>query len=1031
MVERELKNSISYGFVDKTPITSKLAYKDGFIAKDLSLIELAYAIDCGLTFSYQFKGNVRSAENFIATDILAIDIDYGLTISEALEQLVVKKYCSMFYTTVNHSPDHHRFRLIFVLPRTITNARELSAATRSLAQRLGGDRAATDAARMFHGCKDSNPELFDGSIDDAFLQELIADGLSIPVSESVNFDGSTSNRSDYRPEQTLMVRTRNGQMIEAVSVDVLTPIHCPFHNDHNPSAFVNKNKRKSTYIYCPRCQKTWWLSGDATASVNFDDFEQVVVGLKDDQLNKANKASLKSLFAHTLRPDNIHISSTKHLEIPELQDGITLIKSPKGSGKTTFLAGVLKDIIHRFATLEEYEENTDPEVDEPFLGKEKILLIGHRQALIGELCQRLHLNCYLDDKGREYGEVWDRRNRYGVCLDSLWKVEDRSYDIVVIDEVEQVLAHFLSDTLGEKRYGTFGIFAKMIRNAKKVVALDADLGWITFTTLTDLITTSEVPKKNKNKKKKDRMPDNVPVHIYINQMKVTDRTIHTYPNISQLIQKIKRDVAMGSRIFVCSNSKKKIKAINHSLTKLEKDLGHDVSRIIITSENSGNKEVQAFIKNITSEVLKYQVILCSPSLGTGIDISFDDDSQEIDAVYGIFENQVTTHFEIDQQLARVRNPKEVHAWVSPACFNFETEFDVVKYDFLKRTMLRSVGEGMSPYNQNTLDDFSPFIKLASMVISHQRASKNNLSQNFKKYRLSQGWSVNEVPFDEDLKTEGQAFFKVGKALANEENIQAIVTARVMDKREYDLVSDKLEDEDSVVSEEEWNAFHRTRIELFYRESVSRDLLDLDKGGKYRRAVSLYESVSLIGSTSLADLDKNNLQKTSKKTRILMDKLFVNRAAQCMLIHALLSTTPFYKKGAFDTDITFTKDDLKRFIEASIEVKSFVDTQLGINTQSDIHIKPTQHLGRILGAIGLSHKKIKDTNKDGDKVYTYQLNKNEFDSLNELVNRRKEVGRNGWDFIDQTYGFTYPTEEGDELSFLEVVSKRRSRHLQLN
>ena len=1012
MLDRKLKVSVSSGFFNKTPIKSKQAYKDGFLPYEISIIQLGEAIDHGMTFSYQFNENTRSAGNFHATDILAIDVDYGMTIEDALAHPIVQKYCSMLYTTVNHSVDQHRFRLIFVLPRTITNARELSAATRALAQRLGGDRAATDAARMFHGNNDCNPEIFENSIDENFLKELIEDGLTIPASESIAFAGSTSNRSDYRPDAGLMVKTSDGQFVDAISIETHTPIHCPFHDDQTPSAFVDRNKKNSVYLYCPKCQKTWWLTDGQPDRVRFNEFEEVVVALSEDDLPRKQKATLLEFFEHPeqIKPDNIHVTSTRHLQIPELKDGLTLIKSPKGSGKTTFLADVLKKVIQRYASLEEYEENTDPDIDEPYFGKDKILLIGHRQALIGELCQRLRLNCYLDDKNREYGDVWSRRHRYGVCLDSLWKIQDQKYDIVVIDEIEQVLAHFFSDTIGEKRYGIFGIFARIIRNAKKVVALDADLGWTTFTTLTDLIRIDPSSDRLNSPNKTQHAKKPVPVHIYINRWQQTGKIVHIYPNVSQLIQKIKQDVVSGSRIFICSNSKKKIKSLDASLKKFEEELGWDIPRIMITSENSTNKDVQSFIKNIATESLNYQVILSSPSLGTGIDISFENDRQEIDAVYGVFENQVNTHFEIDQQLARVRNPKEVHVWVSPVCYNFETEFEVVKHDYLRRNLLDSVSVGFSPFHITSNQGVDPFLKLAVMVISRERASKNYLKGNFINYRKSQGWEVDEVIFDDDLREEGRLFFKVGKDIAKEENILAVLHAPVLNKWEYDKIEDMLEDEDAIISPEEWASFQRTRLELFYREPVSREMLKRDRGGKFRRAVTMFEEFNTIGDKPYRQYLDSNSRFREKKDRKLLEKLFVDRPTQCVLIHGLLSTTPFFKKGMFDTSVVFTKEDLKKFVSASTKFKPQVDTQFKINTQRDLHLKPSQHLNKILALIGLKHVKVKAWVENGEKVYAYQLDANVLAEMRALVQRREEIGRNGWDFVDQTYGFTYPDPE---------------------
>lgn len=1030
MYEKTYKLSLSTGFINKTPIKNKLAYSEGFKPHELSLIDLAKAIDLGMTFSYQFRDEKRAAENFEASDILAIDIDYGMTIAEALCHPIVEKYCSMLYTTFNHSQDHHRFRLIFGLSRTITNAKELSDATRALAQRLGGDRAATDAARMFHGSKECNPELFEHYIDHAFLEELIADGRTIPVSESISFNGSTSNRSEYRPDPSLTVKTSDGSFIQATSIDKLTTIHCPFHDDRNPSAFVSRNQRGSVYLYCPKCSKTWWLSDGDPSRVKFNDFERMVIGLRDVDLTKTKKAPLLPMFVdpELIKPDNVHVLNEKHLKIPELKDGLTFIKSPKGSGKTTYLIDVLKDIIQKYATLEEYEENTDPAVDETYFGDERVLLIGHRQALIGELCQRLKLNCYLDDRNKEFGEVWDRKNRYGVCLDSLWRVEDRQYDVVVIDESEQVLAHFFSETLGEKRYGIFGMFTRIIRNAKRVVVLDADLGWVTFTTLTDLVRGSSKSNQSSKDKQPNKLDKHFDIQIYINQWCQSNQTIHVYPNVSQLVQKIRQDVIGGSRVFVCSNSKKKIKALDASLKKLEEDLGRSVERIMITSENSRNSDVQAFIKNIAAESLKYQVILTSPSLGTGIDITFPNNRQEIDSVYGIFENQVNTHFEIDQQLARVRNPKSVHVWISPACFNFETEFEVVKHDYLRRNLLGSIAAGSKLYQEGSLEGFEPFLKLAAMVISHQRASKNFLKSNFIKYRQSQGWTVNEVPIDVDTQEEGRQFFKVGKDVTKEDDIQTILNARVMNRREYEKLEEILEDEDAVISPAELAAFRRTRLELFYREHVSRDLINRDSGGKYRKAVSLYEDFARIGDTPHEDFMKYRSKFGVSPNLSTLQKLFVDRASQCVLIHGLLSTTPIFKKGVFDPKVVFTKDDLGKFVKASTRMKKYVDTQLGINTPKDLESKPPYHLNNILKMIGLSCPKIKTSNKDKKRSYHYQLDADALKNLEKLVERRKESGRSGWDFVDKKYGFTYPELEEDVPEILYGSRSLRKRKI---
>ena len=644
MTARKIKLSVNTHFFDKMT-KEKRFYREGFNNEELTLEDIAEVINLGCTISYQYRDGIRKSENFLGTDFLAVDIDSGMTLEEASKHPIFEKYCSMHYVTPNHTPDDHRFRLFFALPRTIKKISEVKAAAISLTKRLSGDLKTTDAARMFHGCKDSYPQIYDRGISEDFLNELIEDGRTQPASESIFFAGSTTSRSDHQPDPKLVVKTAAGQSVTLDSVTGTTPIYCPFHIDHNSSAFVARSPNGSQFIHCASCQTSWHVKGTSLYERRFDDFDQTVRRVKNVTITETHEDSpLRDLLmSQQISPKNITITNDEHLEIQGLEDGLTLIKSPKGTGKTTYLADALGKIILRFATLEEYEEGTDSEIPEAYFSKERILLIGHRQALIGDLCKRLSLNSYLDDPKSDTSEVRRRKSRYGVCLDSLQKVQSESYDVIVIDEVEQVLSHFLSDTIGEKRRGLFAIFCDLIRRAKKIVALDADLGWISYITLAHLTRAPAGANQSTAPLK---------TQIFINDWKPKNRELLVYGSMFHLIHEIKRSIVDRKRIFITANSKAKVKALTHAIKSLEKELDVSIKTISITSENSSSQEIQHFIKNIKTEILNYQVVLSSPSLGTGIDISFENGKQEVDDVFGIFENQINTHFEIDQQLAR-------------------------------------------------------------------------------------------------------------------------------------------------------------------------------------------------------------------------------------------------------------------------------------------------------------------------------------------------------------------------------------------
>ncbi len=1007
MATRKLRLSVNTHFFDKMT-KEKRFYREGFENVELTLDEIAEVINLGCTISYQFRNGIRKSENFLGTDFLAVDIDSGMTLEEAFEHPIFKSYCSMHYVTPSHTPDDHRFRLVFALPRTITKISEVKAAAIALTKRLSGDLKTTDAARIFHGCKDSFPQVYGRGITEDFLYELIDDGKNLPASESVIFAGSTTNRSDYQPEPSRVVRTSDGANLKLESIKGTTSIYCPFHDDHNPSAFVARSPSGSQFIHCSSCQTSWHVKGTSAYEQRFDDFDQTIRRIKNTTITETHDDSpLRDLLlSQQVSPKNITITQKEHLEIEGLQDGLTLIKSPKGTGKTTYLADVLGKIIRRFATLEEYEEGTDSEIEEAFFSKERILLVGHRQALIGDLCKRLSLNSYLDDPKSDSSEIRRRKSRYGVCLDSLHKVHGESYDIIVIDEVEQVLSHFLSDTIGEKRRGLFAIFCELIQRAKKVVALDADLGWISYITLAHLCreqvqkTTPSVPLK---------------LQIYINDWQPQNRELLVYGSMFQLIHEIKKSVVNRQRIFITANSKAKVKALTHAIKSLEKEIDAPIRMISITSENSGTEDIQHFIKSIKTEILNYQVILSSPSLGTGIDISFENGKREIDAVFGLFENQINTHFEIDQQLARVRNPGSVHVWVSPRTFNFETDFRVAGKDFLHRHLLDVVTTGVVDKDWDIQSrEIESFLRMAALIVSHQRASKNRLRANFLQYRKDQGWSIQIVKEDETLQQSGKDLFQIGKDVSDQEWRSAVLNATTMDRVQFMQFREQLESNDQEYSSDQWCAFYRTRLELFYGRVVDEDLLNQDRKGAWRREISMFEELTKLDDQIFDSMVRKNSQGAENKNNALKQRLFRDRHTAVELIYGLLAATPIFTNGKFDPHAVFITDDLKKFVKASIKLKAIVQAQLEINTQSDVEQKAVQHLGKILAKVGLGVKKVTQSTTKGKKTYFYALDPDIFKSLEEITRIRSGLTNEGWDFVDQQYGFEYAPIEKEWL-----------------
>ena len=118
-----LNFSLNNDFLDRATKSDLSEYDNKFKNVSGSLQEMAEAIKDGEAFSYQYYNEERKTVNFLCSNFLVIDINDGRTITQVLEHQLVRNFYSLLYTTVNHTPDKHRFRLIFVLPRTIKHVK--------------------------------------------------------------------------------------------------------------------------------------------------------------------------------------------------------------------------------------------------------------------------------------------------------------------------------------------------------------------------------------------------------------------------------------------------------------------------------------------------------------------------------------------------------------------------------------------------------------------------------------------------------------------------------------------------------------------------------------------------------------------------------------------------------------------------------------------------------------------------------------------------------------------------------------------
>ena len=654
-----IKLSFNPYIINKPPRGARVPYSEGFMSSEVSASQFIELIKNGYAFTAQFRDNKRKTENFLQTNFIAVDIDNGMTLDEALNNSFIKKNALFIYTTPSHSRELNRFRIVFQTPEIIIKSDKWKKALQGIGRKLGGDPAIKDGARLFYGFTDADVYQFDKTMDEASFQEIFDLAYSKAPTTA---GGLVSYQTRATIESDELVRTAFGVMDRISNLAPSTSIFCPKHIDQNPSAFIVESRQAIKGVHCASCNATFWSK--PVSKYQFDTFKRLIEA--GDVTDRTNQAILVELLGISTIKIKIEKLRTQYLPPITYSPGVTLVRSPKGSGKTAALKSLVNDV--RIA------RDVSPKIDMP----RSVLLIGHRQTLLREACVKLGLECYLDSAPTYF---------FGISLDSIGVKLRRDvgrppYDLVLIDESEQVFSHLLSETIAEKRNGLTVAFQHLeyyIKSAKAVIALDADLDIISMTALRILrgrdwenslriIHNEPAPPKN-----------SIPVHIYGSRGHL----------MGELITSIER----GEKCLVTSNSKKRIDDIDEALKQFV-----DTRRIKITSDNSQEEDIIDFVRNISLQAKEYDVILASPSLGTGVDITFPQNEIVFQNVFGFFEPFINTHTDIDQQLARVRHTNNVRVYVNTRSYPVECDLNVI---------IENLGRGgLSPRALSIADDGS-------------------------------------------------------------------------------------------------------------------------------------------------------------------------------------------------------------------------------------------------------------------------------------------------------------------------------------
>lgn len=619
----------------------------------------------------------------------------------------------------------------------------------------------------------------------------------------------------------------------------------------------------------------------------------------------------------------VNLAYISELALSEL--GTTnAIRSPLATGKTALISKTI-------AMIDRFQDNA------------KILVITHLQALADNIADRLSND--LEKPIETYRNIpmpYRRSVSRLVCsYDSLHTISD-NWDFVFIDEHEQFHRHLMGGTMrGGEPARAYQKLVNIVQNAKRVMALDAHLSVTSVTWLEEL------------------------------RGKVTaieNRFRHNWSHI--MIQSYESEILM-SAFAAASGESKGVVIPTNSRAKSQEYYQLAIERfgkeavVVINGENSASRESQNFIQKLTAENTrgktlreifpKLRILICSPSLATGIDVQ-----AEVSGVFGIFSQQRWVNaFNILQMMMRYRKADERQLTIMGAGQKSEIESwqDVLR-QHTERAKNTAKAAAFDIYG------LDPVPTLQTRILAHQAM----LQADTDRHQMDLLAYVQAVAIDEGFSLQyGEAqnkgireALKAARKNRKEQEKAAILKAEKVSPEEFealqqdpDITQGKLQDAR--------HGLQRWHIEFTAGQVITEDLYETlhtsRKRGDFNRLVDLLENIETLKKRDRSEAQVGVL--LIKRKHFIRNRDLIDMAGQSVFGHRWVCSNE-----------SLTIGDIAQRLEPFLRTH-YQEIQLYIDRRLDLSDEPIHIFRRLLKRVGLKLAR-KQVMIAGERFYVYVL-----------------------------------------------------------
>ena len=521
------KFSVNKGFKNKDRLPGG-SWAKGWTTVDASPSGLKELIESGYCFNpSQLAKGYRQDDNFLSSQLLVFDIDNktvidgadvyqpNLTIEQALAHPIISQHAVYLYPTPSHTPDWHRFRIVFILPEAISDPAIYKTLIATVgAQHIPGyDPSTTSITNLFYGHEGCEPILWNPNAvapaDWIKAAEQAAEPTPIAIRplapkptpkqpKPTQHNGFGPNRNIAREWFWAIDPNR---FDGADRWDCYRACLMGAHDSGIAREEAQRWSQQSQIHQDQEFERIWsYISGKGSAkgkntrgtlhywAKQHGWTPRKPIGkAKDKPSPLARKLDPKAQqkfqeWADTWEYAPTQTITQEKLDFPaiwaQIEQAVSgaivgeplllVLKSGLGTGKTQFIKMLLLE-----------------------LAAHSVLALFHRNALSTQSCGRWSTDA--DNQPPSVESQWmvfrhlqdlkqvelmaalaqDFWSRIACCLDSLHHFGDQSRDVIILDEFVSLVHHLaLGDTLNEENAGYYQHFKRVIRQAKLLVLTD-------------------------------------------------------------------------------------------------------------------------------------------------------------------------------------------------------------------------------------------------------------------------------------------------------------------------------------------------------------------------------------------------------------------------------------------------------------------------------------------------------------------------------------------------------------------------------